>query len=47
LVEYYDGEYGDLIGRRARRQQSWTASGYLTACHLLDRPEDVSRLGFA
>ena len=36
--EYYDSEDGDLIGRRARLNQTWTAAGYLIATALLEDP---------
>jgi hypothetical protein len=33
--EYYDGHTGHLIGREARRNQTWTCAGYLLAKELL------------
>lgn len=33
--EYYDGRSGHLIGREARRNQTWTIAGYLLAKELL------------
>lgn len=33
--EYYDGHSGHLIGREARRNQTWTLAGYLLAKDLL------------
>lgn len=33
--EYYDGQSGHLIGREARRNQTWTIAGYLLAKELL------------
>lgn len=33
--EYYDGKSGHLIGREARRHQTWTCAGYLLAKELM------------
>ena len=44
--EYYDGRYGRLIGREARRLQTWTVAGYLIAAQLAEDPDSVERLGF-
>lgn len=44
--EYYDGRRGQLLGRQARRYQTWTVAGYLIARHLRRHPEDIARLGF-
>lgn len=43
--EYYEGEGGDLIGRRSRRHQSWTAAGYLIATAVCNRPSAADELG--
>lgn len=45
--EYYDGPRGRLVGKEARRRQTWTIAGYLAARALLDRPERLATLGFA
>jgi glycogen debranching enzyme len=45
--EYYDGPGGRLVGREARRLQSWTLAGYLTAGRLIDDTDALDRLGFA
>ena len=44
--EFYDGEGGDLVGRRSRLRQTWTAAGYLLALHLLENPEARHQFGF-
>lgn len=36
--EYYDGQHGNLIGRRAQLNQVWSASAYLLAHKLADDP---------
>jgi glycogen debranching enzyme len=43
--EYYDGRHGRLVGREARRFQTWTIAGYLIAEILLEKPEAVESLG--
>ncbi|WPL17485.1 Plant neutral invertase [Thiorhodovibrio winogradskyi] len=42
--EYYDGRRGRLVGQQARRQQTWSAAGYLVACQLLEQPERAALL---
>jgi glycogen debranching enzyme len=37
-AEYYDGRNGRLIGREARKYQTWTLAGFLLAKELIDRP---------
>jgi glycogen debranching enzyme len=37
-AEYYDGRNGRLIGREARKYQTWTIAGFLLAKELIDRP---------
>ena len=44
--EYYDGRYGRLIGREARRLQTWTIAGYLVAEELAANPNKLQCLGF-
>jgi glycogen debranching enzyme len=44
--EYYDGRLGRLVGREARRLQTWSVAGYLVAEHLAEDPGAVDRLGF-
>jgi hypothetical protein len=36
--EYYDGQRGNLIGRRAQLNQVWSATSYLLAHKLIDDP---------
>jgi hypothetical protein len=36
--EYYDGQRGNLIGRRAQLDQVWSATGYLLAHKLVEDP---------
>jgi hypothetical protein len=36
--EYYDGQRGNLIGRRAQLDQVWSATGYLLAHKLIEDP---------
>ena len=36
--EYYDGRRGRLIGRRANRHQTWSASAYIVAHKLIENP---------
>jgi len=45
--EYYDGPGGRLVGRRARRLQTWTLAGYLAAIRIQSDALAPSRLGFA
>ncbi|AHE98782.1 glycoside hydrolase 100 family protein [Thioalkalivibrio paradoxus] len=45
-AEYYDGRSGRLVGRQARRQQTWTIAGYLVARQLAQDPACLGRLGF-
>ena len=44
--EYYDGRYGHLIGREARKYQTWTIAGYLVAKAIVANPSYLSLLGF-
>ena len=37
--EYYDGEQGSLIGRRANFYQTWSATGLIVAHHIFERSE--------
>lgn len=42
--EYYDGRAGRLIGRRANRNQTWTAAALIMACKSLEDPSLLSLL---
>jgi glycogen debranching enzyme len=44
--EYYDGKRGILVGKQARRFQSWTISGFLLAKELMRNPEYLSFISF-
>lgn len=44
--EYYDGQGGRLIGKEARKFQTWTIAGFLLAVELMNRPEALSMLSF-
>ncbi|BBD61134.1 neutral invertase [Nostoc sp. HK-01] len=45
--EYYDGARGMLIGRAARRYQTWTITGYLLAKELIRNPHYLELCSFA
>lgn len=44
--EYYDGPDGRLIGKEARRYQTWTIAGYLLAKELLECPDHLKLISF-
>lgn len=44
--EYYDGKNGRLIGKQARKYQTWTIAGLLVAKHLMDHPQDLEMFCF-
>jgi len=44
--EYYDGRINRLVGRYARRYQTWTCAGYVAAATLLANPEKIAPLAF-
>lgn len=45
-AEYYDGKNGRLIGKEARKYQTWTISGFLLAYELLENPGYASLVNF-
>ena len=45
-VEYYDGKQGRLIGREARKFQTWTIAGFLASQALLDNFEHLALISF-
>ncbi len=45
-AEYFDGRDGRLVGKEARRFQSWSMAGFLTAQQLLADPTHLSLLHF-
>lgn len=44
--EYYDGPDARLIGKEARRYQTWTIAGYLLAKELLANPDHLKLINF-
>ncbi|MBW4649895.1 MAG: glycoside hydrolase 100 family protein [Kastovskya adunca ATA6-11-RM4] len=44
--EYYDGQNGRLIGKEARKYQTWTISSFLLAKELLEKPDYLALLTF-
>lgn len=44
--EYYDGQAGRLIGKEARKFQTWTIAGFLAACDLQTHPEKLALIAF-
>jgi Alkaline and neutral invertase len=44
--EYYDGKCGRLIGKEARKSQTWTLAGLLVARQLIANPTYLRLIGF-
>jgi ribosomal protein L21E len=44
--EYYDGKNGRLVGKEARKYQTWTVAGYLVGKALIDNPSHLSLFSF-
>jgi glycogen debranching enzyme len=44
--EYYDGTNGRLIGKEARKHQTWTIAGFLLAKALIENPEHLDLVSF-
>jgi glycogen debranching enzyme len=44
--EYYDGKNGRLIGKEAKKYQTWTVAGFLVALELLSNPSHLELLCF-
>lgn len=44
--EYYDGRNGRLIGKEARKYQTWTIAAFLVAKALLESPNHLSLISF-
>ena len=44
--EYYDGKCGRLIGKEARKYQTWTLAGLIVARQLLANPSYWKLIGF-
>lgn len=45
--EYYDGKKGRLIGKQARKYQTWTIAGFLLAKEMLQNPTLLPLVTFA
>lgn len=45
--EYYDGKNGILIGKEARKYQTWTIAGFLVAKELIASPAHLALISFA
>ncbi|MFW5910627.1 MAG: glycoside hydrolase 100 family protein [Thiohalospira sp.] len=45
--EYFDGRRGQLVGKQARRFQTWTVAGVLLADRLLADPSSLDWIAFA
>lgn len=44
--EYYDGKTGRLIGKQARKYQTWTIAAFLVAKELISKPSHLELLSF-
>ncbi len=44
--EYYDAKNGRLIGKEARKFQTWTIAGFLAAHELLENPDNLELISF-
>ncbi|MEA5619576.1 glycoside hydrolase 100 family protein [Cronbergia sp. UHCC 0137] len=44
--EYYDGKKGRLIGKQARKYQTWTITGFLLAKELTENPSHLPLISF-
>lgn len=44
--EYYDGKNGRLIGKQARKYQTWTVAGFLLAKELMANPDHLGLFSF-
>ena len=44
--EYYDGKHGRLIGKEARKYQTWTISAFLVAKELIANPDHLALVSF-
>jgi glycogen debranching enzyme len=45
-AEYYDGRNGRLVGKEARKYQTWTIAGFLFAQELMDNPKHLALVSF-
>jgi glycogen debranching enzyme len=44
--EYYDGKNGRLVGKEARKYQTWTIAGFLVAQELINNPQFLEFISF-
>ena len=44
--EYYDGRFGNHVGKEARKKQVWTAAGFMAAHLTLENPDKLNLLIF-
>lgn len=44
--EYYDGKKGRLIGKQARKYQTWSIAGFLLAKELIANPSSLKLVSF-
>lgn len=44
--EYYDGRDGRLVGKEARRFQTWSIAGYLAASEIIDQRDHLALITF-
>ncbi|MCU0534263.1 MAG: glycoside hydrolase 100 family protein [Hydrococcus sp. Prado102] len=44
--EYYDGKKGRLLGKQARKYQTWTIAGFLVANELISHPHYLDLLSY-
>jgi glycogen debranching enzyme len=44
--EYYDGKNGRLVGKAARKYQTWSIAGFLLANALLENPQSLDLISF-
>lgn len=44
--EYFDGRFGNLVGKEARKKQIWTAAGFIAAHSILESPDKIKLLFF-
>lgn len=45
-AEYYDGKNGRLVGKEARKYQTWTIAGFLVAQELMNNPQFLELISF-
>ncbi|MBW4574349.1 MAG: glycoside hydrolase 100 family protein [Aphanothece sp. CMT-3BRIN-NPC111] len=45
-AEYYDGKKGTLVGKEARKYQTWSIAGYLLAKELMANPRHLKLVSF-